>query len=371
MFSLGKEDVLGIDFGASAIKAVELSVSDKEIALKSFAEVSLHSIEDGLPEGVKTTYDEQLGLLLRALLRKMSPDVATALVTLPANIGLVSFAKFPYLESEELAEAVQFEARKYIPSDLNDVILNWEILSSEAPSDENPAGSIKVVLIAVVKAEVERYSKYITDTGLNIRFMEIEIFSLARALSRGNPGTRLIIDIGSKVTNLVVATNSSVQANSTVNIGGNDITHTIADVMNIGLERADELKKGNTDFLHTTQSKITFPALETIAAEAQRLLETFHAKNSGQVCQEVVLSGGGSRLTGIDAFFEEKVGKPVIFGKPWVGIKIPDTIVHDDYLDTEYNVALGVALAYQEALQKEKQKKAAKNHFWSLLNKKI
>lgn len=370
MFSFGKEEVLGIDFGASAIKAVELTVDDKNIELKKFAEVSLHSIEGGLPQEAKSSYDEQLGLLLRALLQKMQPGVKNALVTLPANIGLVSFAKFPYLESSDLASAVQFEARKYIPSDLNDVILNWDIVSSELPSDQKPGGEIQVVLTAVLKSEVERYSKYVADAGVAIKFMEIEIFSLARALTRNSTGIRLIVDIGAKVTNLVVVTDTSVQANSTVNIGGNDITHTIADVMNISLDRADELKKGEGDFIRGAQSHITFPALETIVEEAQRLLDTFHAKNPGQVCQEVVLSGGGARLKGIGEFFEKRLGKPTILGKPWADVTIPKTITEDSYLDTEYTVALGAALAYREALQKEKQKKSSKS-FWSKINKTI
>jgi type IV pilus assembly protein PilM len=372
MFNLGKSTVLGIDFGASSIKAVELLINGQDVELLNFGEVNLKKIEDGLPENAPRTFDEEMTLRLRALLREMKVSTKNISMSIPAYVGLVSLAEFPFLEDRELASAVQFEAKKYIPSRPEDIALSWDILHVIEPSDAVPGGKMQVLLTAALRKEIERYEKYLTDLGVEPLFEELEIFSLARALTRGRNGTEMLIDIGSKVTNLIVVQDGQVQANSTVSIGGKDITQTIADTMNIGKERADDLKKSGVDLLNSLESGIQFPALETILIEFKRLQELVIHKNPSAYCQEIILSGGGAQLSGLPTYFEKKMNMPVTIGDPWKGVKMPKNFVRGDYFDTQYTVALGVAFGQKDATVKRKMMGPRKgSSFLKMLNKKI
>lgn len=372
MFHLGKSTVLGLDFGASSIKAVEISLSNRGAELLKFGEVNLKKIEDGLPSDSTRTFEEEMSLRVRALLQKMQIKTTKISMSLPAYIGLVSLAQFPYLKEDELASAIQFEAKKYIPSKIEDVILSWDILHADPPTEANPGGKMQLLLTAAVKKEVERYEQYLGNLGVRPVFEELEIFSLTRALTREKIGTQMLVDIGSKLTNLIVVQNGQVQANSAVSVGGKDITHTIANTMNIGKERADDLKKSGVDLLNSVESSIHFPALETIFIEFKRLQELAFKKNPTAQCTEIILSGGGAQLTGLTNFFEKKLNLPTSIGDPWKGIKMPKGFVRSDYFDTQFTVALGVAFGQKNGTVKSKvAMSGGKQGIFSLLNKKI
>lgn len=372
MLNFSKSTVVGLDFGASSIKAVELSLTDHGAELLNFGEVNLKKIEDGLPSDATRTFDQEISLRVRALLQKMKVRTNQISMSLPAYIGLVSLAEFPYLEEDELAGAVQFEAKKYVPSKLEDIILSWDILQVESPNEVHPAGRTQVLLTAALKKEVERYESYLTSLGVKPLFEELEIFSLTRALTRGKAGTCMLVDIGSKVTNLIIVQDGQVQANSAVSIGGKDITKTIADTMNIGTERADDLKKSGVDLLNSLEAGIQFPSLETVLVEFKRLQELVLQKNPTAHCREIILSGGGAQLSGIPAFFEKKLGLPASLGDPWKGIKMPKNFVRNTYFDTQYAVALGVAFGQKNGTVKKKaMQSAGKGSILKMLNKKI
>jgi type IV pilus assembly protein PilM len=367
-----KSTVLGIDFGASSIKAVELSLSDAAIELRSFGEVTLQKIEDGLPKDTERTFDEEITLRVRALLHKMQPKTDQISVSLPAYIGLATLAEFPYLNEEELTSAVHFEAQKYVPSKLEDVLLSWDIIHVEAPGENFPGGKIQVLLIAALKKEVQRYESYVTSLKVNPVFEELEIFSLARALTRGKQGTQMIFDIGSKATNLIVVQNGQVQANSSVAIGGKDITNTISDTMGIGVERADDFKKSGVDLLNSLESGMQFPALDTIITEFGRLQGLVSKKNPTAQCSQIILSGGGAQLVGLEQFFEKKLELEVVMGDPWKGIKLPKGFVRDNYFDTQFTVALGVALGQKsDTVKKQAAPHSSASSLVQFFNKKI
>lgn len=371
MLNFGKTTILGLDFGASSIKAVELSLTDKGAELLTFGEVNLKKIEDGLPQNAERTFDEEIALRVRALFRKMGVSTDKISMSLPAYIGLVSLVEFPYLEEDELPSAVAFEAKKYIPSKLEDVLLSWDIVHVALPSTEVPGGRMQILLTAALKNEVARYEQYISALGVKPLFEELEIFSLARALTRGRVGTQMIIDIGSKATNLIVVQDGQVQANSTVSIGGKDITQTIAATMNIGMDRADDLKKSGVDLLNSLESGIQFPAFDTIIVEFKRLQDLVLQKNPTALCQEIILSGGGAQLVGLADFFTKKMEMPATIGDPWKGIKMPKNFVRSDYFDTQFTVALGVAFGQKDATVKKKTHPTEKAGFLKMLNKKI
>lgn len=372
MLNFGKSTVLGLDFGASSVKAVELVLTDSGAELLNFGEVNLKKIEDGLPSDSTRTFDEEITLRVRALLQKMKVSTDQISMSLPAYIGLVSLAEFPYLEDQELAGAVQFEAKKYIPSKLEDIVLSWDILHVEPPSEALPGGRMQVLLTAALKKEVERYESYLTNIGVKPLFEELEIFSLTRALTRGRTGTQMLVDIGSKVTNLIVVQDGQVQANSAVSIGGKDITKTIADTMNIGTERADDLKKSGVDLINSVETGLRFPSLETVLVEFKRLQELVLQKNPTARCQEIILSGGGAQLIGLTAFFEKKLELPTSLGDPWKGVKMPKNFVRGDYFDTQYTVALGVAFGQKnDTVKKKNAEPAHKSSIFAMLNKKI
>ncbi|OGI21413.1 MAG: hypothetical protein A2808_00205 [Candidatus Moranbacteria bacterium RIFCSPHIGHO2_01_FULL_55_24] len=368
MFGFSKPSYLGIDFGTSSIKAVELTEKDGAVQLLNYGQVSLAQLENGVT-GSGRSYDEEVGLYLRALLEKLKPKTHSAFVAMPAFIGLISLIELPEMEEHELEEAVQFEAHRYIPSSLEDIALSWEVVGTRKATDGS-GPKLEILVVAALKKEVERYRGYVMAAGLKMDFLELETFSLVRSIVGHETGLVLVIDIGSRATNLVLAENGIVRVSRNLDAGGKDVTRTLAEGLDITPDRAESLKKSGKDFLNQPESALVFPVLDMISNEAKRMLDSYKAKYPDAECRQVILSGGTAYFVGLTDYYTRQLGIPVAIGNPWQRIQhTPKQKEQIESLGTSFSVALGLALSGLD-VKKEEQKKEGSS-LKKFLNKKL
>lgn len=353
-FGTQKPYFLGIDFGASLIKAVELTVEGDQVKLVNYGQVNLDRLEKGIMTG-ENSFDDEVVLYLRALLDRLHPHGKAAYVAMPAFMGLISLVELPQMDEEELKGAIQFEAQKYIPSSLEDVALSWEQVGMRAKESGQAGGMMEILLVAALNKEVSRYKKYMTSANLEMKFLELETFSLVRSVVGKEPGVFLVIDIGSRTTNLVLVDEGLVKVSRNLDAGGKDITRTLVDGLHITQERADILKKSEKDFLNAPESRLVFPTLEAISGEALRMLASYRTKYPDKECREVILSGGTAQLAGLTAYYSQIFSLPVSVGDPWKRIRYNEASKEDvETLGASFSVALGLALEGIDALTKKK-----------------
>ncbi len=345
LFGIGKPYFLGIDFGTSLIKAVELTVEDGKPKLLNYGQVDLARLEKGVMTG-ENSYDDEIILYLRALLEKLQPKSDGVYAAMPAYTGLVSLIDLPEMNEDDLKEAIQFEAHKYIPSSLDDVALSWEVVGTHPSPDQSDANRMEILLVAALNKEVVRYRRYVEEVHLKMNFLELETFSLIRSVIDHEPGVFLVIDIGSRATNLVLVDDGLVRVSRNLDAGGKDVTRTLTESLDITPERAEILKKSDKDFLNQAGSALVFPSLEMISSEAKRMLSSYQGKYPERQCQGVVLSGGTAYLKGLTDFYTRVLGLPVRIGNPWEKISYDPALTAEiESLGTSFSVALGLALA--------------------------
>lgn len=354
MFGFGKPRFLGIDFGTASIKAVELAVEDGRPVLVNYGQVSLADLEKGTPPQGRS-YDEEIVLHLKTLLQHMRPKSRSAHVAMPAFIGLISLIEFPPMEEAELQDAVRFEAHKYIPSSLDDVALSWEVVGvSDTPGSGK---KMEVLLVAALKKEVARYERYAGSAALALDFLELETFSIVRSIVGREPGLTLLIDIGSRATNLVLVEDGLVKVSRNLDVGGRDITRVLAESLSITLDRAKLLKRSGKDFLMAPEAALTFPSLQMIASEAERMLASYQAKHSGVQCKGVMLSGGTAQFAGLTQYYANLLKLPVTLGDPWKNIRYnPKLETKIKEFGPSFAVALGLALHGADTILRKKEK---------------
>ncbi len=348
MFSFSNKTYLGVDFGTSSIKVVELGVEKREPVLLNYGEINL-SILEALRGDDQGDYDAQITIFLRALLEKVSPKTKEVYVAMPAFIGLVSLVDFPQMSEKELESAIQFESHKYIPSPLHEVALSWEVVGERMVLSEETGNQVKkleVLLVAALNKEVERYESYIRSVGYDMQLLELETFSMVRSTVHDPEEAYLVIDIGSRATNFVLVENKLVKMNRNLDVGGRDITRTLMESLNISFDRAESLKKSSKDFLTQAESRITFLPLEMIMSEVRRMLQSREVKNpQAKKIHGIILSGGTAGMTGLSQYFESALGIPAAVANPWSGIRYDQKLQSAiQRMGTSYSVALGLAL---------------------------
>lgn len=362
MLTLRKPYFLGIDFGMSHIKAVELTMKNDRPYLVNYGEIRTDFSENGGALASKSP-EEKIDAYLDALLKRFAPKANAAHVAMPGFSGLITLIELPNMSKQELEQAIRFEAHKYIPSPLEEVALSWDIVSGKAyqdgsgkpigPAAASSSEKLEVLLVAALHKEVEKYERYLQSVKLKMEMLELETFSLVRSLVSENDGNLLIIDIGSRAANLVLVEDGLIKVNRNLNAGGQEITTTLSDALNISWERADAIKMGNKDFLNNRETAIVFPSLELIVNESRRVLAAYKAKNTSGQVDHIMLSGGVSKMKGIDVYFAKALGIPVSIGDPW------KKVVYDERLEpivsklgASYSVAIGLALSGVESYER-------------------
>lgn len=360
MFGNSKKTYLGVDFGTSSIKIVELGVENKEPVLLNYGEISL-SVLEGMRSSDQGNYDAQITIFLRALLERMHSETKEVYVAMPAFIGLIALVEFPQMNEAELKDAIQFEAHKYIPSPLEEVALSWEIVGEhEEASQENSEKQVtklEVLLVAALNKEVERYESYVKAIGYDMQLLELETFSMVRSTIREANEAYLVVDIGSRATNFVLVENRLVKMSRNLDVGGQDITRTLTESLGISYDRAETLKKGDRDFLNSRESRITFLSLEMIASEIARMLQARQAKSpNAPKIHGIILSGGTAGMKGITEYFSGILGVSVEVANPWKGIRYDQVLQGAiNRMGTSYSVAIGLALRGAERAMKKEE----------------
>ncbi len=341
LFSSHSGHSLGIDFGTQSIKAVELKVVKGKPHLENYGWVNVTNVKE-VPDAYDADYAKRLSDALKELLAQMKPRTKTAIVAIPSFNGLVRIVDFPRMNEKEVANAIKFESRKYIPASLDEVNVSWEILSETEEEKKKP--TMRVLLVAAPKSEVQYYDNLFKESGVSIKLLELESFSLVRSVIGNTKGRFVLVDFGAKTTNIVLVEDGIVHISRSVDIGGADMTNAIMQSMNITRERAIALKEGGENFF-TGATKVGFPSVNYVANEVKRVLST---QKSDKI-ESLVLCGGGAGLAGLPEYLGQLTGLNVTLGNPL------SRIVYDEnnagnikQLASSFAVAIGLALHVME-----------------------
>lgn len=364
IFKTKKKSFVGIDFGTSCIKVVEISCNDQKNYLENYGVVDLNFLEqdekDKNEKNLKVTYEQKMNDALKKLTEKMlfKKGLATY-VSIPGFSGLITIIDLPEMSQDELTKAIQFEAHKYIPSSLEEVAMSWEIIEEyidPARATAKSAGKrLKILLVAAPKKDIDHFGELVGGTNLEVKAIELETFSITRALVGEDRGTFFIIDIGSRATNIILVEKGVIKVNRNIDAGGNEITAAIAEMMEISKKRAEVFKKGDKDLLNTNGSALIIPVLELIVGESKRIINTYKEKNADAKIDTILLSGGTAQMKGLDEYFSRCFGEKVVLADPWSRINIENPEVKNltKKFGGTFTVALGLALrGVEECKQK-------------------
>lgn len=334
----GSKYILGIDLGTSGIKIIELSRSGGgRFELKNYG------ILDFIPKDKSSPkLDDQLFISgLKNLLNKGKFSTKDAIASISSSLTFTTIIEMPYLSEKDLAKAIPFEARKYIPIPLKEVILDWSIINVKQAGDHT---NVEVFLAAVPKDQTERYKNIFISTGLNLKALELENIALGRALTEEDVSPSVIINLGGRSTSITVLDKRFERISRNYEVGGFEITKALSEKLSISFEEAEKIKKieglkpGSSNF--STISSI----IDLIFFEAKKVISNYEESRKVKV-NKIILAGGQADMAGLKDYFTEKLGKEALIGDPFRKVsynKALEPILRN--LSSALSVAVGLAM---------------------------
>jgi type IV pilus assembly protein PilM len=206
----------------------------------------------------------------------------------------------PQMSNEELAESIHWEAEQYIPFDIQDVSIDYEVIEGGGSG-----GNMDVLLVAVKKDKIGDYTSAISQAGKNPRVVDVDVFALQNCyeINYGiDPGRVIaLLNVGAAIMNINIIKGGTSIFNRDIAVGGNQYTDAIQKDLNLSFDQAEALKKGQRvegaapENLHPIIQAVS----ENIALEVQKTFDFFKATSSEDRIDRIFLSGGTSKIHGL------------------------------------------------------------------------
>ena len=309
MFRRAKS-LVGLDIGSSAVKAVELKPAGKAFKVAAFGSepVPPDSIVDGAIIDGGAVADAIRRLFTNGTIK--TKDVAASL---SGNAVIVKKITLPQMSESELAESIYWEAEQYIPFDIQDVNLDYQILDK----GDGGKGTMDVLLVAAKKEKIADYTGVIAQAGRSAVLVDVDAFALQNAYEVNygiEPGAVVaLLNAGASATNINILSGDQSVFTRDISIGGNAYTEALQKELNLPFDLADQLKRGMpVDGVTYDDAKPVLRAVtENVMLEIQKTFDFFKTTASSDRIDRIMLSGGASRAEGFTEILSERFDTPV------------------------------------------------------------
>ncbi len=336
---------LGVDIGTTSIKIAEVGLSANRYRLKNYGLLESYGHLERLNDAIQTSslklFERETTELLKILLKKIKPHSNKVIASVPAFSSFVTLLDLPEMSTGETDKAMPYQARQFVPIPISEVAVDW--IKVGEITKENGEKIQQILLIAVPQDHILKYQSIFKSAGLDLAFLEIEGLALTRVLIASDPTPTLILDIGSRSTNILIADKGNLKMAAQTDFAGGTLTQTISSSLNIDVRRAEDLKK-QKGLLGTGGEKelstLMLPYLDAIIQEAGRT-RTKYESSYGVKLERVILSGGTALLPGIVDYVGGQLGLPTVKANPFSRIEYPENLA---LVVNELGPMLGVAL---------------------------
>ena len=338
--------VVGLDIGSSAVKAIELKKSGRGFKVTAIGvePVPPDSIVDGAIIDAGAVTDA-----VRRLLQGPRFKAKDVVASLSGSSVIVKKISLPVMSEADLAESITWEAEQYIPFDIADVNLDYDILTPAAQRQ----GTMDVLLVAAKKDKIADYTGVVTSVGKRAVVVDVDAFALQNAFETNYTDAAgkvvALINAGASAININLVQDGTSLFTRDVSLGGNAFTEAVQKELGLPFEGAEDAKRGLP--VEGVRPEDVAPVLsavmENVLLEIEKTFDFFQATSANDRIDRVIVSGGASLVEQFDQALRERLGCEVERFDPFRNVPIDPAALQGgtaaDFAPT-CAVALGLAL---------------------------
>ncbi len=346
MFFSRPKNLVGLDIGSSAVKVVEL----KDLGKGKGFQLLNAAVERLSPEAIVDGAIMDAGLVVDTIQKAFSgrrikaSDVAIAL---SGHSVIIKKISIPATSEEELAEVIPWEAEQYIPFDVEDVNLAYQVLKAASGGE----GNMDVLLVAAKKDKINDYTSVASQAGKNPVLVDVDVFALQNCYEMNydtdTAAGAALINIGASTTNVAILKGTTSIFWRDISVGGNHYNDAIRKELNLSFDQAEQLKRGEeVDGIPVENvTPIIASVNDFVGTEIQKTIDFFKNTTPGETIEKMIVAGGSSRVPHLREALAERFSVPVEplnpFNRVHVGKGISPEMVEE--LSASVSIAVGLA----------------------------
>ncbi len=374
-----KIEAVGLEVGTSALKVVELRAGNPP----TLSALAVRPMPAGLVSEDEVTDQQGLAEEIKALFQEAGIQKRFTVTAVSNRQAITRNIHVPRMSVAELDEAIRWEAERYIPFPIDEVVLDYFVLDN--PEDVAEGEQLEVVIAAARLDEVSQQVDYLKHAGLEPHVIDVKPFSLLRALRGSLHGEHLtkatlsgqnfteaneigvVLEIAASTSTVTLVRGQRVLMNRNINVSSDDFTTAIQRAFGLDFDSAEEVKleygtatiptEDEEDLLNFDAKREQFspsrvydalrPVLVELTTEIRRSLEFFRVQSGDATISRMLVTGGGAKLRGLPDAIGDALGIKVELGDPWLAVTFDEGRFDAQYLKKiapEFAVSLGLAL---------------------------
>ena len=339
----GGKTYLTLDIGTSSVKMLEIQDTDGALQVMQAGVEPLPSntVQAGLIQD-----PARLAASLQSLIEAHQIKTTDVVTALPGSVVVSKRLTLPAQEPSELHQSILFEAGNVIPESLEEMSIDYQVLGRTADTQ-----TVDILLVAVRKDVLEGYVTAMRQAGLVPRIVDVDYFALENGFElnyQARPDETIgetigLIDIGAQSASIHIVKDGQSACTAEVPVGGQHLTHFLAQELGIDHGQAERLKLGTED--RDAVQPLLARAAQQLVDEVQRGLDFAWSDAGHDQLHTIYVSGGSARLPGLVSTMATRLGVKTEIFEPFRLLDVHPS-VDDVWLDRHAaSFAVGVGLA--------------------------
>jgi type IV pilus assembly protein PilM len=338
--------VVGLDIGTTAVRAAEVSVRQGRAVLERIGQA-------GLPEGAVVDGEvidpAAVAAAIKDLWRRTRISSRRVIIGVGNQRVVVRLVDVPWMQPDELRSSLAFQAGDYLPIPVDQTELDYAVVGElEASGGQR---LLRVLLVAAQKEMLAGHLRAVREAGLQPAGIDLNPIALLRSLgpvAGFGEGAEALVDVGARITNMVVHDNGVLRFVRILLMGGEDVTSTLERVLELDRDAAERTKLAASagDDVDPQAAELVDQRLEVFVEEVRGSLDFYRSQQDATPLGRVVVSGGGSLLGPLVERLQDAVGVPTERGRTLAGLRVGRLDLDAEALaELEPTIAVPVGLA--------------------------
>jgi type IV pilus assembly protein PilM len=342
---------IGVDVGSTGVRAAELAMRSVPPQLVRVAQVPM-------PEGAVSNGEIRDPALVADALRELwsrgkfrSRDVVLGVANQRVVVREVAL---PWLSDKELRESLPFQVQEFVPIPLEEAVLDFHVLEE---FEREGRRMVRILLVAAQKAMIQQIVEAAEAAKLRPVGLDLVPFAIVRSvgsiegsgLAESDGGDEAIVDIGADTTSICVHAWGVPRFVRILPSGGRDVTQAVARAIGVTEEEAERIKRdGRSELDSENYEQASQAAVSRAAAFADDIrssLDFYQSQMPGAKIGRVLLTGGGSKLEGLQRMLVDRFPAEVAVGRPFHRVSPALDLSDAAMADAEPLLAVAVGLA--------------------------
>jgi len=343
-----EENYVSVDIGSSSIKVLEVRTGTNGLEVLNFGVVPTPS---SAIHSNMITEPDLVADALRSLLELKGIRARKAITAVPGPAVMIKRVALPNQTPQETEQAVMYEARNFIPEELDNVNLDFQVTTTTPDSDD-----VEVLMAAAKKDIVNSYADTLRLAGLIPVVVDVDYFALDNMYELNydplENQVAALVNIGSRYSSINILKEGRSTFTGDVPVGGRDITEALVRDLGIPADEAERIKIGASagDFDEEQISMALIPAVDALIEEVHYALSFFWTAATDERIDVLYLSGGGAQTPELANRLAERAEAPVEVTDPFGRILINEAVdvAALRRRSSEFAIAMGLAVRRPE-----------------------